>query len=117
MLLDRPGAVRAEVRDFNGDGRPDILVLMSQAREAFHLFLTQGAGRFKMETLLEQPPSWGYVGFELADFDRDGHPDLLVANGDNGDFSLPLKNYHGVRVYLNDGTNHFSASSVSCLLM
>jgi hypothetical protein len=107
VLLDRPGALRAEARDFNGDGRVDLLVLMSQAREAFHLFLNQGAGRFKMETLLEQPPTWGYVSFELADFNKDGHPDLLVANGDNGDFSLPLKNYHGIRLYLNDGTNHF----------
>jgi hypothetical protein len=107
-LLDRPGAVRAEVRDFNGDGRPDLLVLMAQAREAFHLFLNQGKGEFKMETLLEQPPSWGYAGFELADFNKDGHPDLLVANGDNGDFALPLKSYHGIRIYLNDGTNHFT---------
>jgi len=107
VLLDRPGALRAEARDFNGDGRLDLLVQMGQAREAFHLFLNQGGGRFQMETLLEQPPTWGYVDFELADFNKDGHPDLVVANGDNGDFSLPLKPYHGIRIYLNDGKNHF----------
>jgi hypothetical protein len=33
---------------------------------------------------------------------------LLAANGDNGDFALPLKNYHGIRLYLNDGKNHFT---------
>ena len=107
VLLDRPGAIRADVRDFNGDGRPDIIVLTAQAREGIYLFLNQGRNEFKMETLLEFPPSWGLAGFELVDFNKDGKIDLLVANGDNGDFALPLKSYHGVRLYLNDGANHF----------
>jgi hypothetical protein len=107
VLLDRPGAVRADVRDFNGDGRPDIIVMMAQAREGIHLFLNQGRNEFKMETLLEFPPSWGLAGFELVDFNKDGKVDLLVANGDNGDFALHLKGCHGVRLYLNDGGNHF----------
>jgi hypothetical protein len=34
-------------------------------------------------------------------------PIRSTANGDNGDFGLPLKRYHGIRAYLNDGTNHF----------
>jgi hypothetical protein len=107
VLLDRPGAIRADVRDFNGDGRPDIIVMTAQAREGIYLFLNQGRNEFKMETLLEFPPSWGLAGFELVDFNKDGKVDLLVANGDNGDFALPLKSYHGVRLYLNDGANHF----------
>jgi hypothetical protein len=107
VLLDRPGAVRAEVRDFNGDGRPDIIVMTAQAREGIYLFLNEGRNEFRMETLLEFPPSWGLAGFELTDFNKDGKIDLLVANGDNGDFALPLKNYHGIRLYLNDGKNHF----------
>ena len=107
VLLDRPGAVRTDVRDFNGDGRPDIIVLMAQAREGVYLFLNQGRNQFQMETLLEFPPSWGLAGFELTDFNKDGKLDLLVANGDNGDFGLSLKGYHGVRLYLNDGSNHF----------
>lgn len=107
VLLDRPGAARADVRDFDGDGRPDIIVMTAQAREGIYLFLNQGRNEFKMETLLEFPPSWGLAGFELTDFNKDGKIDLLVANGDNGDFALPLKNYHGIRLYLNDGRNHF----------
>src|SRR5262249_1038517 len=110
VLLDRPGAIRSEVRDFNGDGRPDILVLMAQAREGLYLFLNQGRGQFRMETILEMPPTWGFAGFEVADFNQDGHFDLVVVNGDNGDFALPLKSYHGVRIYLNDGRNHFRES-------
>jgi hypothetical protein len=107
VLLDRAGAVRADVRDFNGDGRPDIIVLTAQAREGIYLFVNQGRNEFKMETLLEFPPSWGLAGFELTDFNKDGKVDLLVANGDNGDFGLPLKSYHGVRLYLNEGSNLF----------
>ncbi len=108
VLLDRPGAVRSEVRDFNGDGRPDILVMMAQAREGLYLFLNQGQGRFKMETVMEMPPAWGFAGLEVVDFNQDGRLDLVVANGDNGDFALPVKNYHGLRIYLNDGKNHFT---------
>jgi hypothetical protein len=108
ILLERPGALRAEVRDFNADGRPDILVLTAQAREGLFLFLNQGRNEFTMETLLEFPPVWGLASFDLVDFNKDGKLDLLVANGDNGDFALPLKNYHGVRLYLNDGGNRFT---------
>ena len=107
VLLDRPGAIHADVRDFNGDGRPDIIVMTAQAREGIYLFLNQGRNEFKMEPLLEFPPTWGLTGLELADFNKDGKIDLIVANGDNGDFALPLKAYHGVRVYLNDGKSHF----------
>ena len=108
LLVDRPGALTAEVRDFNGDGRPDVLVLMAQAREAVLLFLNQGRGRFEPVTILEQSPTWGYAGMEIADMNGDGRPDLITANGDNGDFAVPLKAYHGIRIYRNDGTNHFT---------
>ena len=36
---------------------------------------------------------------EAADMNRDGFADIITANGDNGDFSLPLKGYHGIRFY------------------
>jgi hypothetical protein len=58
--------------------------------------------------VIEQPPTWGYASFELVDFNRDGFPDILAVNGDNGDNPTPHKAYHGVRLYLNDGTNHFN---------
>lgn len=107
VLLERAGALRAEVLDATGDGRPDIFVMMAQAREGLWLFVNEGGGRFRQEALLEFPPTWGLAGFELADFNRDGRVDVLAVNGDNGDFALPPKPYHGVRIYLNEGTNHF----------
>jgi hypothetical protein len=108
VLIDRPGAIRAEVRDMNHDGRPDIVVLMGQAREGVYLFLNQGSGQFTPVTLVEQQPAFGYSYFELIDFDNDGDLDLLTTNGDNGESFAPPKPYHGIRIYLNDGQNHFA---------
>lgn len=108
LLADRPGAIRSQVYDANGDGLPDIFVLMGQAREGVYLFINRGKGTFEETTLIEQHPAFGYAYFELVDFDRDGHIDLLTVNGDNGEYTSQPKNYHGIRIYLNDGHNKFS---------
>jgi hypothetical protein len=107
VLLDRPGAIAAKAIDLTRDGRPDLLVLTGQAREALILFINEGQGRFTLQPLIEKPPSWGFAAFELVDMNRDGFVDVLTVNGDNGDFALPLKPYHGIRLYLNDGKNQF----------
>lgn len=110
VLLNRTGAIRSYVRDFNGDGRPDIIVLMAQAWEGIWLFLNRGNGNFEETILLQQPSLWGYTDFELADFNHDGFIDIIAANGDSGDnIKIPpsAKPFHGIRIYLNDGKNHF----------
>lgn len=107
VLLDRPGATRAVLHDDDGDGRVDILVLMAQAKEGVFLFHNLGRGEFAERPLIQAPPAWGFVYFDLADFNADGHPDLITANGDLGDFDCPPKRYHGVRIYLNDGRFNF----------
>ena len=55
----------------------------------------------------EKHPSFGYIGFEVRDFNDDGAPDILTLNGDNGD-SDPyntLKRDHGI--YVNRGELNF----------
>jgi hypothetical protein len=45
----------------------------------------------------------------VVDFNKDGHPDLLITNGDNGEIdNFPPKPYNGVRLHLNDGKNNFN---------
>ena len=109
-IMERPGSLISRVLDCNHDGKPDIIVLAAQAREGLFLFLNKGQGQFEEKPLIQQPPVWGFVYFELADFNSDGYPDILTANGDLGDFACPPKKYHGVRIYLNDGNWNFKES-------
>ncbi|MBX2920654.1 MAG: VCBS repeat-containing protein [Chitinophagaceae bacterium] len=107
VLSYMPGARKVEVGDFNKDGKPDIMVLMTQAWEEVVIWYNQGKGKFKEKKLLRFHPAFGASYFELADFNKDGYPDILLTNGDNWDYSRINKNYHGVRIYLNDGKYNF----------
>lgn len=102
-----PGARMVEVKDLNRDGRPDIVALMAQAREQLTMFINEGNNEFTENVIYEFPPVYGVSYFELADFNKDGHPDILVTNGDNWDLSAIRKNYHGIRIMMNDGKNNF----------
>jgi hypothetical protein len=107
ILFERPGALLSRVIDVNRDGKPDLVFLTAQGKEGIFLYLNKGQGEFVEKVLIQQPPVWGYVYFEFADFNGDGHPDILTANGDLGDFETPPKKYHGIRIYLNDGNWNF----------
>jgi hypothetical protein len=107
VLLDKPGALLSEVRDFNGDGFPDIAVLVAQEIETFFIYFNDGRGNFSPQSIFQKHPLYGHTYFETADFNGDGRPDLLVTNGDNGEYPSPLKPYHGVRIYLNRGDQRF----------
>jgi len=98
------------IKDLDGDGLSDITVLMTQGDERVVLLSNQGQFSFRQTTLLRFPPVYGSSYFDLKDFNKDGHLDILYTNGDNADFSPVLKPYHGVRLFLNDGKNHFTAS-------
>ncbi len=106
-LFELPGAVRACVYDLNKDGLPDIIVMMAQAREGIYIFMNKGNGEFTMSPVVEFHPAFGSSYFELVDFNHDGFIDILATNGDNGEYASSLKNYHGIRLYLNDGKNNF----------
>ena len=108
VLWENPGAVKTYVQDLNHDDLPDVVALMAQGKEGVYAFYNQGHGRFNMKPLLQFLPVFGSSDFALADVDQDGDADILLANGDNADLSNILKPYHGVRVYRNDGKNHFS---------
>ena len=107
VLRGMPGAIKACIRDVNNDGLQDIWVLFTQGEEGIFLFTNKGRGRFEQQELIRFPSIYGSSYFELADFNKDGHPDILYTCGDNADYSAVLKPYHGVYIYLNDGSNHF----------
>lgn len=102
-----PGTRKVIVKDFNNDGLKDIIALITQGDERIVLFQNTGNLKFKEKVLLRFPPVYGSNYFEIADFNHDGHFDILFTNGDNGDYSIILKPYHAVRIFENDGENNF----------
>jgi len=107
-LRSLPGAIKAYVNDWNNDGKPDLCVLMAQGDEGIFLYMNKGNGKFDEQRLLQFPSVYGSSYFELADFNNDGHPDIVYTCGDNADYSIVLKPYHGVYIFINDGKNHFT---------
>lgn len=103
-----PGAIKVYTNDYNHDGLPDIWVLFAQGDEGICLYTNKGNGRFDERQVLRFPPCYGSSYFELADVNKDGHPDIIYTCGDNADYSTILKPYHGVYIFVNDGNNNFT---------
>lgn len=110
ILKNRPGAIKAIIKDYNADGHNDIFVLMAQGDEGIFYFENSGKGVFKEKRLLTFSPLNGSQYFELADFNGDGFDDILYVCGDNADKTPILKKYHGIYIFLNDGKMNFEQS-------
>jgi hypothetical protein len=106
-LRPEPGAIKAYIEDVNHDGLQDIWALFAAGDESICLFTNKGNGIFEQEQVLRFPPIYGSTYFEFADFNKDGVEDILYTCGDNADYSVTLKPYHGVYIFLNEGKNHF----------
>jgi acetyl esterase/lipase len=72
-----PSAVA--VGDFNGDGKADLAVTRSSANTV-SILLGQGDGSFAAATNFATGGTVGASSAAVADFDRDGSLDLIVAN-------------------------------------
>jgi hypothetical protein len=81
--LDRAGlAGGAVMEDFDGDGYLDLLVSSSGLRDQVRYYRYNGDGTFTERT--KEAGLWGITGglnLVHADFDNDGHPDVLVLRG------------------------------------
>jgi hypothetical protein len=108
-LLDpRTGCIHLPVCDLNGDGRLDIVALVSNESECVEAFFNQGNAKFRRETLWRAPDlTFGSSGIELIDFDRDGDLDVLYANGDAFD-NRYVSPWHGVQWLENLGQARFA---------
>ena len=102
-LDHRAGAIDAIPLDFNGDGRLDIVTVMSQHYEEVVLHLNEGGGVFTPKVISPaHDPAFGSSGIELVDLDRDGDLDVVYSNGDTFDSKL-VKPYHGIQWLENRG--------------
>jgi hypothetical protein len=107
-LDPRTGTIHVPVCDLDGDGRPDVVALVSNENECVEAFLNQGNGRFHRHTLWRAPDlTFGSSGIQLADLNGDGKIDVLYANGDSFDNSY-LSPWHGVQWLENRGNMQFA---------
>jgi FG-GAP-like repeat len=111
VLKPFPGARNVVVKDMNNDGFLDIVVLMCQAREGVSIFYNKGTSIFEEDIVLQFPPVYGSSYMDLADMNGDGKPDIVYTNGDNADYSMVLKPYHGVRIFINEGSSKESPNT------
>jgi FG-GAP-like repeat len=107
VLIEAPGARNMVFEDFDGDGKKDIIALMTQAREGLWVFKNIGKGDFEPKEILKFPSYYGSSYFEYLDIDGDSDKDFVISMGDNADLSIIHKPYHGIRIYENDGKNNF----------
>jgi Flp pilus assembly protein TadD len=82
------------VLDFDGDGRPDILLVDGEGGAA--LYRNTGKGTFVNATAASKLEFHGQgMSCAVGDYDNDGHPDLAIAGGD------------GITLFHNEGNGTF----------
>src|SRR5262245_25211034 len=109
VLLRLSGPINAIVADFNQDGHPDILSLVSQEWEEVWAFLNDGRGHFTSQMFWgSSNPDFGSSWMSVVDLDRDKDLDVLVSNGDAFDYApANSRPWHGVQWLENKGMMQF----------
>nr|MBA3916250.1 VCBS repeat-containing protein [Terriglobales bacterium] len=80
--------------DLNGDGRPDVLeLIVSYVLSSVSVVDNKGDGTFRLPSYFGT--GLGAEGLAVADFNNDGHPDVITANYDSSSFTVLLNNAKG----------------------
>jgi hypothetical protein len=111
ILKSTPGAIKCLLQDMDQDGIKDIVMLMAQGDEHISVFKMDATGIRHEYQVLRFPPVHGVCDMDIEDMNKDGFPDLIVANGDNADYSRIIKPYHGITIYLNKGNFQFEETT------
>jgi hypothetical protein len=108
-LVALSGAVNVGVADFNADGRPDLVALVSQQWEEVHYFENTGNGFTRRRLWGSTNEDYGSSGLSVCDLNADGRPDVLFSNGDGfGPASTPgPRPWHGLQWLENLGGGKF----------
>ncbi|MET0231467.1 MAG: VCBS repeat-containing protein, partial [Rhodanobacteraceae bacterium] len=104
------GSADLVATDLDGDGKPDLVV--GSAGDGLYgpSINTQGQTQFLLgrgDGTFASPPAYEKAVQTVADFDRDGKPDLLSVDAVDG--------AGGVRVLEGDGHGHFSPGAFTAL--
>jgi hypothetical protein len=117
VLQRLSGAINAIVVDINGDGRLDIVTLVSQEWEEIWAFVNNGGGEFAAKLLWGSTnPDFGSSWITVVDLDRDGDRDILYSNGDAFDYApANSRPWHGVQWLENRGSLQFDFHRIADL--
>ena len=104
-----PGAYRINRAQLDPPpAKKELLVSLSQGLDG--IYKVDEYRNFKLEPVVRYGPAFGLSDMDISDINGDGLDDLLVVNGDNADYSIIPKSFHGIRVYLNQGNDRFKES-------
>jgi hypothetical protein len=90
------GNVRKSVAvgDFNGDGKQDLATVDDQREGTVSILLGNGDGTFQAQIVVSEVGIYP-LSVAVADFNRDGKQDLVVANGGSNGVAILLGNGDG----------------------
>lgn len=116
-LLALPGAIHVPLADLNGDGRLDILTVVSQEDEEVIAVENLGEGQFRQRTLYAPLNfDFGSSGLFVSDLDGDGRADLLLTGGDNLEItSSSPQPWHGCILLENRGDWTFEPQRIAAV--
>ena len=102
----RPGAMQILANDWNRDGAMDFASVLSQEFECVEIYVNQGRKFDRHRVATGGDLTFGSVGIELVDLDRDGDQDILYVNGDTFDNNFANRS-HGLQWLENVGNLEF----------